>query len=63
VGEIRPARDDLKVTVAGVKMTPSMGLTAWTSFIKMKDYYMAMGDIVNYLWHLKLHYTRNIEIR
>ena len=39
-------RDDLKVTAAGVKLTPSMGLTAWTSFTKMKDHVMIMGDIV-----------------
>lgn len=39
-------RSDLKVTAAGVKMTPVMGLTAWTAFYKMKNHYMIMGDIV-----------------
>ena len=39
-------RDDLKVTVAGVKMTPAMGLTAWAAFSKPSGHVMVMGDIV-----------------
>src|SRR2546423_10247075 len=39
-------RDDIKVVVAGVKMTPPMGLTAWAAFTPMGDHLMAMGDIV-----------------
>jgi hypothetical protein len=39
-------RDDLRVTTAGVKMTPSMGLTAWAAFSKPSNHVMVMGDIV-----------------
>ncbi len=39
-------RSDLQVTAAGVKMTPPMGLTAWTAFTKPMDQSMVMGDIV-----------------
>src|ERR1700692_4117699 len=39
-------RTDLKVTAAGVTMTPGMGLTAWAAFTKPMDHAMVMGDIV-----------------
>lgn len=39
-------RKDLKVTAAGVQMTPPMGLTAWAAFTKPGDHTMVMGDIV-----------------
>lgn len=39
-------RDDLKAKVGKVKLTPALGLTAWTAFIKTGDQVMAMGDIV-----------------
>ncbi len=39
-------RSDLKVTTAGVTMTPPMGLTAWAAFTKPADHVMVMGDIV-----------------
>lgn len=39
-------RDDLKAKVGKVKLTPALGLTAWTAFTKTGDHVMAMGDIV-----------------
>lgn len=39
-------RDDLKVIVGKVKLSPGLGLTAWTAFTKTGDQFMAMGDIV-----------------
>ncbi len=39
-------RDDLEVKVGKVKLTPALGLTAWTAFTKTGDQVMAMGDIV-----------------
>jgi hypothetical protein len=39
-------RKDLHVSIAGVKMTPPMGLTAWAAFIKSGKHTMVMGDIV-----------------
>lgn len=39
-------RSDLQVTAAGVKMTPALGLTAWTAFTKVGDHVAVMGDIV-----------------
>ncbi len=39
-------RSDLNVVSNGVKITPAMGLTAWTSFVKMGNHVMVMGDIV-----------------
>jgi hypothetical protein len=40
-------RDDVKVTVDGVRMPPFMGLTSWASFMPgTKDEAMVMGDIV-----------------
>ncbi len=39
-------RKDLKVNVAGVKMTPPLGLTAWAAFKNLGDHAMVMGDMV-----------------
>lgn len=39
-------RDDIKASVAGVKMTPALGLTAWAAFTKTGGHAMVMGDIV-----------------
>ncbi len=39
-------RSDLDVTVAGVKMTPPLGLTSWAAFQKAGDQAMVMGDMV-----------------
>jgi hypothetical protein len=39
-------RSDLNVTVAGVKMTPPLGLTSWAAFQKAGDQVMVMGDMV-----------------
>ncbi len=39
-------RTDLSVTVAGVKMTPPMGLTSWAAFTKVGHQTMVMGDMV-----------------
>jgi hypothetical protein len=39
-------RDDLKARVGKVKLSPALGLTAWTAFTKTGNKVMAMGDIV-----------------
>jgi hypothetical protein len=39
-------RSDLDVTVAGVKMTPPLGLTSWAAFQQAGDQAMVMGDMV-----------------
>ena len=39
-------RADLKVTAAGVRMTPPLGLTCWAAFKNMGDHTMVMGDQV-----------------
>src|SRR3954469_5248413 len=39
-------RSDLKVTAAGVRMTPPLGLTCWAAFKNMGDHAMVMGDQV-----------------
>ena len=39
-------RTDIKVTAAGVRMTPPLGLTAWAAFSKAGKHTMVMGDIV-----------------
>ncbi len=39
-------RTDLHVKVAGVTMTPPMGLTAWAAFKLMDQHVMVMGDMV-----------------
>lgn len=39
-------RDDIKARVAGVRVTPPLGLTAWAAFSKAGDHAMVMGDMV-----------------
>jgi hypothetical protein len=39
-------RKDIAATAAGVKMPPSMGLTAWAAFTNAGKHTMVMGDIV-----------------
>jgi protein-tyrosine-phosphatase len=39
-------RQDLKVIIAGVTMTPPMGLTSWAAFQQAGDQVMVMGDMV-----------------
>lgn len=39
-------RTDVKTTVAGVRMNPELGLTAWAAFTRAGDHTMVMGDIV-----------------
>ena len=46
VFKVNAPRTDLNVTVAGVKMTPPMGLTSWAAFQKVGDQTMVMGDMV-----------------
>ncbi len=46
VFKVSQPRTDLNVTVAGVKITPQMGLTSWAGFQAIGDQVMVMGDIV-----------------
>jgi len=46
VFKVSQPRTDLNATVAGVKMTPPMGLTSWAGFQAAGDQVMVMGDIV-----------------
>src|SRR5687767_1754993 len=46
VFKVSVPRSDLSVTVAGVKMTPPMGLTSWAAFQPMANHVMVMGDMV-----------------
>src|SRR5258707_1974638 len=46
VFKVSMPRTDLHVNVAGVKLTPPMGLTAWAAFKKGSSETMVMGDIV-----------------
>ncbi|HMF41201.1 MAG TPA: DUF1259 domain-containing protein [Polyangia bacterium] len=39
-------RSDLKVTTAGVRMTPPLGLTAWIAFQRVGTHTVVMGDTV-----------------
>jgi hypothetical protein len=43
---IRAPRTDLDVYVAGVQLTPPLGLTSWAAFQKAGDHTMVMGDMV-----------------
>jgi hypothetical protein len=43
---VKAPRTDLQVTVAGVKMTPAMGLTSWAAFSKAGAHTAVMGDMV-----------------
>jgi hypothetical protein len=46
VFKVSVPRKDLVVTVAGVKMTPPMGLTSWAAFERAGKDDMVMGDMV-----------------
>ncbi|MEC4748346.1 DUF1259 domain-containing protein [Methylomicrobium sp. Wu6] len=46
VFKVSTPRSDLKVTVAGVKMTPPMGFTSWAAFQPAGNQVMVMGDLV-----------------
>src|SRR5919205_712956 len=46
VFKVSVPRSDLDISVAGVKMTPPLGLTSWAAFQKAGDHVMAMGDMV-----------------
>ncbi|MDI3259392.1 MAG: DUF1259 domain-containing protein [Sinobacteraceae bacterium] len=46
VFKIALPRTDLAVTVAGVKLSPAMGLTSWAAFKKAGARVMVMGDMV-----------------
>jgi len=46
VFKVSVPRSDLAVTVAGVKMTPPLGLTSWAAFQPMGTQTMVMGDLV-----------------
>src|SRR5215216_2900992 len=46
VFKVSVPRGDLKVTTAGVKMTPPLGLTSWAAFKKVGDKTAVMGDTV-----------------
>lgn len=39
-------RKDIQATVAGVRMIPDLGLTAWAAFTRAGDHTMVMGDVV-----------------
>jgi uncharacterized protein DUF1259 len=39
-------RNDLTITVAGVHLTPPMGLTSWAAFKRAGTHTMVMGDLV-----------------
>jgi Domain of Unknown Function (DUF1259) len=46
VFKVSVPRSDLDVTVAGVKMTPPLGLTSWAAFQQAGNQAMVMGDMV-----------------
>jgi hypothetical protein len=46
VFKVSAPRSDLKVTTAGVKMTPPLGLTSWAAFTRVGDKTAVMGDTV-----------------
>jgi hypothetical protein len=46
VFKVSVPRKDLDVAVAGVKMTPPLGLTSWAAFQKAGAQVMVMGDMV-----------------
>src|SRR5436189_639908 len=46
VFKVSVPRSDLKVTAAGVKMTPPLGLTSWAAFKRVGDHTVVMGDNV-----------------
>jgi Domain of Unknown Function (DUF1259) len=46
VFKVSMPRSDLDITVAGVRMTPPLGLTSWAAFQKAGEQVMVMGDMV-----------------
>ncbi|MDP9145416.1 MAG: DUF1259 domain-containing protein, partial [Actinomycetota bacterium] len=46
VFKVSMPRSDLAITVAGVKMTPPLGLTSWAGFQQAGNQVMVMGDMV-----------------
>ena len=46
VFKVSAARSDLSVTVAGVHLTPPMGLTSWAAFKEVGRHTTVMGDLV-----------------
>jgi hypothetical protein len=46
VFKVSVPRSDLDITVAGVKMTPPLGLTSWAAFQKAGEQVIVMGDMV-----------------
>jgi len=46
VFKVSVPRSDLAVTVAGVRMTPPMGLTSWAAFRRAGEHTVVMGDLV-----------------
>jgi len=46
VFKVSAPRSDLKVTSAGVHITPPMGLTSWAAFTRAGNHTAVMGDIV-----------------
>src|SRR5207237_6281814 len=46
VFKVQVPRSDLAVTVAGARLTPPLGLTAWAAFTKAGSHAVVMGDIV-----------------
>ena len=46
VFKVAVPRTDLSVTVAGVHLTPPMGLTSWAAFQPAGEHAMVMGDLV-----------------
>lgn len=46
VFKVSVPRSDLDITVAGVKMTPPLGLTSWAAFQEAGEQVMVMGDMV-----------------
>jgi len=46
VFKVSAPRSDLKVTVAGVKMSPPLGFTSWAAFKTAGTQVMVMGDLV-----------------
>lgn len=46
VFKVSVPRSDLDIDIAGVKMTPPLGLTSWAAFQKAGEQVMVMGDMV-----------------
>lgn len=46
VFKVSVPRTDLTINVAGVHVTPAMGLTSWAAFQRMGSHDMVMGDLV-----------------